>query len=174
MKTSNVQYVGFLLVIMTMFYVLSKVEENRTVPATNDLFTIGQAQVGRIRLSHKNEIMDVIRLDSVWVMVGSDAAPLSVDSLSHLKDILTSSRETLISSDPAKWGLYGVDDSAGVALEIFARDGTIAGHIIVGKLKYDKSSSYIRAHGTNEVYLASAQIHGAVEELMSLFEPAEQ
>ncbi len=169
MKSSNVQYVGFLLVILTMFYVLSKVEVSSNATATDNLFTIKQADVNRIRVSSHDEIMDVIRQDSVWVMVGMGDLP--IDELAEfLNELFNAKRGTMVTDNPAQWATYGVDDSAGMHLELFDLDGVSAGHYVVGKSLIDTTGNYIRSQGTNEVYLASISIHNVLQKLTTIFE----
>ncbi len=175
MKSNQWQYLGFLLVIMMMFYVLSKVGDRGSVASTDDLYTIDKADVGRIRIAQGGQVADVTRLDSVWVMTGFEETPVPIAQLDgFFYGILNAKRETMISENPAKWDKYGVDDSTGVHFELFDLENISAGYYLVGASKSNTMSSYIRAQGTDEVYLTTIPIHYGLQQLPGLFMQARQ
>ena len=94
------------------------------------------------------------KVDGVWLVTSEDSLPAEPGAVENLLgDIAAFSRKDIISSNPAKYGLYQVD-STGVRVVVSGARGDTLVRFVVGKPGPDFQSTYVRDLASGDVILA--------------------
>ena len=142
------------LVILAGVFALTRFTSRRG-PAGKPLFPgYSSERATRIVLdgSQKQTVMQ--KDAGVWIVTTEDSLPADQAAVEAVLDAVNSfSRKDIISSNPAKKGLYQVD-STGISVAIEASAAETLAAFVVGKVGPDYRSTYIKDGGSDDVILA--------------------
>ena len=149
-----------ILVLLASIYLLTQLGEARHTTSVNAVFDLEKDDVGRIVMVVDNNRAELVRQDSLWVLAGYEDREVRQWRLtSFFTNVLTVSRESVISDLPEKWSTYGVDSTAGRQVEVYDLGGDLAGRMVVGRSATNYQTNYIRLADESEVYLTDKSIY---------------
>ncbi len=149
-----------ILVLLAAIYLLTRVGEARHTTSVDTVFDLNKDNVGRIVIVVDDEVAELVRRDSLWVLAGYEDREVRQWRLtSFFTNVLTVHRESVISGNPEKWSTYGVDSTAGRQVAVYDLGGDLAGRLVVGRSATNYQTSYIRLADENDVYLTDKSIY---------------
>ena len=149
-----------ILVLLAAGYLLTQLGESRHTTSVDAVFDLKKDDVGRIVMVVDNDRAELVRQDSLWVLAGYEDREVRQWRLtSFFTNVLTVSRESVISDLPEKWSTYGVDSTAGRQVEVYDLGGDLAGRMVVGRSASNYQTNYIRLADESEVYLTDKSIY---------------
>jgi hypothetical protein len=148
-----------LVVILAIWIVQSKIEENRIRGKTIENFMkLERGKVNKITIKTASEKLSFFLKDGRWYVDGD--VPKLADSAAIDNMINTAANlrvGNVISENPERQRDFQVDTISGSAATFFDGDRELAS-IIIGKMTPDFAHSYVRAPGSNDVYLSEGMI----------------
>ncbi len=160
MKSKSWRNIGIVLAVLVVIYLYTKLQETRYTTPTDVVFDIQADDVGRLLIREGEQQMELIRLDTLWVAAGYEERDIQSWRLeSFFGTVLGVERESMVSDNPERWATYGVDDSAGLHLQLYDMNGTLQADVVVGLSATNWQSSYIREAGRDAVYLTTGSIY---------------
>jgi hypothetical protein len=159
MRSKQWRTLGVVLAVLIVVYLITWVRDSKHTTSTDRVFDIDQEELSRFVIREGEQWVEVTRGDTAWVLTGHEDRKLRqwrIDSF--FNTVLPVERESMISSNPDKWGEFGVD-STGRFLEIYDQKDRLAGNVVVGRSATTWQSSYIREAGDNEVYMTRGSIY---------------
>ena len=149
-----------ILVLLAAIYLLTQLGASRHTTSVDAVFDLEKDDVGRIVMVVDNDRAELVRQDSLWVLAGYEDREVRQWRLtSFFSNVLTVSRESVISDLPEKWSTYGVDSTAGRQVEVYDLGGDLAGRMVVGRSATNYQTNYIRLADELEVYLTDKSIY---------------
>jgi hypothetical protein len=107
----------------------------------------------RISIQGRERPTVMEKTDGIWLVTSEDSLPADPDAVDSILDELTTMlKENVVSSNPAKRGVYQVDTS-GIEVEVEDASGDVLASLVVGKVGPDYQSTYIRGASSDQVLL---------------------
>ena len=157
--TKNFKIAFIVLVVLTGVYLLNIRSQGKLESTSTAIFTDDPEDIFKILIQTGKEALELARVDTVWKISGIDTLVTKPRSIENLFDkVLKVNRETIISTNPEKYGKYSVDDSTGTHLAIINSKGKTVGYYVFGRSKSDYSRSYIRIGDDPKVYLVDQNV----------------
>lgn len=151
---------AIILFLLAAIYLLTQLGQSRYTTSVEAVFDLEKDDVGRIVMVVDDEVAELVRRDSLWVLAGYEDREVRQWRLtSFFTNVLTVHRESVISSNPEKWSTYGVDSTAGRQVEVYDLSGDLAGRLVVGRSATNYQTNYIRLPDEQEVYLTDKSIY---------------
>ena len=157
--TKNFKIALIVLVVLIGVYLLNIRSQGKFESTSTAIFTDDPEDVFKILIQTGEEAVELARIDTVWRISGNDTLVTKPRSIENLFDkVLKVNRETIISTNPEKYGKYSVDDSTGTHLAVINSKGETVGYYVFGRSKSDYSRSYIRIGDDPKVYLVDQNV----------------
>lgn len=128
-----------------------------------DVWVVSKADAVKDEVSAAPHVADSAKSDSTSQLTDSAqfGSEFPVDSAAiavALEKIIGLRKDALISENPEKQSIFQVDTVKGLTVQIADNSGKQIGTVIIGKSGADYSSHYVRAKGSNSVYMAGGSI----------------
>jgi len=125
-------------------------------------FNTGQAAV--ISIKTKGKTVSLVKQENWMVALNEGYYPADKGEVENVfKTVKNMQRENVVSTDPAKYPLFELDQENGVEVKISKADNSFLAHFFVGKNGPDLISTYIRIGGEKDVLLLSGMIKPAFD-----------
>ena len=164
MKTKQLLILGAIFVVLAIVVLIlenpfgQSAYEKKVETATPLFPNFNKDQVATIEIIAANETTTLSKQNDSWVVASMENYPADSDGISELLSKVESFKNTqLVSNNPEKQAEFEVD-STGVEAKLMDANGTLLGHLFVGKTTPGFLSSYVRAADSNEVYVAQGYL----------------
>lgn len=159
MDLSRWRSLSIVLAVLAVLFIASRVRESTYRSSSAALLGLDEASVGRIVITEGDVLVELIRMDTLWVLAGHETDKLRSWRMDAIfASVLGVKRESAVSENPEKWTTYGVD-STGRQLLIYDLKGELQSHVIVGRSSANWQSSYVRRIDEDEVYMTNRSIY---------------
>ena len=151
---------GIIVVVILLLAVVLKLNSDQKHNTSSLTLFTGQIEdIQKILIQKGEDAIELYREDEIWKIAGNDTLDIRENRITNFFDnVLTAGRETLVSTNPEKWGTYSVDDSTGLHLALINDADETFGYFVFGRSKKDWSHNYIRTDNDPDVYLTSTSI----------------
>ncbi len=156
MNRSTILLLALLLVLgaITLLVLPSEEEQMVSEVAAPVSFTVDSASVVKLSIERSGKALNIDNVGGKWTITSHGNLPADPARVTELIGGLSRFRSgSLVSSNPAKQGLFQVD-SSGSHLTLTERSG-VRRSIIIGKMGPSFAEVYFRMPGGNDVYLGS-------------------
>ncbi len=150
--------VGALVILIGLFFLNQKNQENYTSQSTN-LFSISKDDVKKILIQSNQEAIELIKIDTTWSISGNDTLIVKERAITQFFDqVLNVKIETLMTTKQEKWNTYNVSDSIGTHLALVGWDDQTVGYYVFGSSSSDYARCYVRTDQSSDVYLTNENV----------------
>jgi hypothetical protein len=180
MNMKKLPLLAILLIVVIGIIVISNQLSNKKPTEDTLAFfpQFSEESCGSLKVTTASETTVLLHKDGKWVVSGSTETAVVGNPLSQsvapsktqeypadstaiqmaLDKIKAMKKEDLISQNKDKQIEYEVDTTKGIRLDVYSDKGTLKGTVYIGKNGSDWSSNFIRAKGSNDVYLVSGSV----------------
>lgn len=162
MNKKNLVLGGVLLFLIVLAYAyqgpLKKWQKNFN-KSTSLLAKIDTAKIDKLEVIKDGQTLVIESQDGRWIVSGTKGFPVKNEMIVGLFDEIIKAKNseiTLISANKDKKGEFQTDDS-GIAFKFYSDNKQIA-DLVIGKNGSDFASTYVSKIGSNETYLAKANL----------------
>ncbi|MYK17564.1 DUF4340 domain-containing protein [Candidatus Poribacteria bacterium] len=164
MKTKQLLILGAIFVVLAIVVLIlenpfGQNEYEKKIETAIPLFpNFNQEQVVKIEIIADGETTTLSKQSDDWVVASMDNYPADSEGISELLSKVAEFKNTqLVSNNPEKQAEFEVDNT-GVEAKLMDANGTLSAHLFVGKTTPGFLSSYVRAAGANDVYVAQGYL----------------
>jgi hypothetical protein len=118
-------------------------------------------QAANIEIKTKGKTVSLTKKEGRWlVALDGDYYPADKNEVDNIfRTVNKMQRENVVSTDPAKYPVFELDQENGVEVKVSKADNSVLAHFFVGKNGPDLISTYIRIEGEKEVLLLSGMLN---------------
>ena len=147
------------LAVLVLLYMININQQNSYKSTSEKLLNIDKEKINKILIQSKSEAIELLRIDTTWVISGHDSLQIKTDVLSSLFDkVLNLKSETVMTKNKDKWPTYNVDDSLGTHLALVDFNQETIGYYVFGKSSTDYTRCYVRINEEDEVHLVNQNL----------------
>lgn len=147
------------LALLIVFYMINLNTQKNLESSSKRIFSIDKNVIQKIIIKSSNEMVELLKLDTTWSIIGNDSLRCKQDLIDSFFDrVLTLESETVMTKNEKKWSIYNVDDSLGTHLEIVDSNENTLGSYIFGPSSSDYSRCYVRKKDSAEVFLVNKNV----------------
>ncbi|MXY27294.1 DUF4340 domain-containing protein [Candidatus Poribacteria bacterium] len=164
MKTKQLLILGAIFVVLAIVVLIlenpfGQNEYEKKIETAIPLFpNFNQEQVVKIEIIADGETTTLSKQSDDWVVASMDNYPADSEGISELLSKVAEFKNTqLVSNNPEKQAEFEVDNT-GVEAKLMDANATLSAHLFVGKTTPGFLSSYVRAAGANDVYVAQGYL----------------
>ena len=156
---SNLKWLLIGIAVLLGIYALLQVREGGYATPTGQIFPEQTDEIYRVEMIADGDSLTLQKKDLAWTIVGHDTLKVRDHRLTALFDqVLTASRETMMTQKADNWAKYAVDDSAGTHVMVYDAKGELLTHAVFGRSSTDWARNYVRIGTAPEVYLTDRSI----------------
>jgi len=150
------------LVLFTYLFERNEVKEKQESSAKGAIFPAFKAeQASSIEIKTKGKVISLTKKEERWlVAVNGGYYPADGEGMENIfKTIRGMQRESVVSTDPAKYPVFELDQANGIELKLSRADHSTLAYFFVGKNGPDLISTYVRIEGEKEVFLLTGMLN---------------
>ena len=156
---SNLKWLLIGIAVLLVLYALLQMRESGYTTPTGQIFPEHTDDIYRVEMMAKGDSLTLQKKDIDWTIVGHDTLKVRDHRITALfEQVLTVSRETLMTNKADNWSKYAVDDAAGTHVKVYNATGALLTHAVFGKSSTDWARNYVRIGDGPEVYLTDRSI----------------
>jgi len=157
---NNKLILGFIgLCIILGLYFINLSGQKSYSSTTSQLTDIKKESIQKILIQSKEEVLELVKIDTIWHISGHDTLNIKEQPLNNLFDkVLNLSLETIMTQKEENWGTFNIGDSTGTHLALIDFNGNTLSYFVFGRSNSDYSRCYVRKSNSSNVYLASENV----------------
>ena len=148
----------FLTVVIGLFLINNSLQNNYSAKLSTFL-NLDKNNILKIVISSNQEAIELMKIDSSWVISGNDTLIVKNDVIDNLFiKIAELEKQHLVTSKKENWNQYGVTDNIGTHLAFINLEGITAAYYVFGKSQEEYNKCYARTEQESDVYLLNSNI----------------
>ena len=145
-------------VLLGLFFAVRS-QQSGYATRTNEVFSVDEDRIFRMAFEKDGQEIALEKKDGQWQIAGHDTLEIKAFRLDAFFDqVLTVSRETMMTQRAENWGTYSVDDDAGTHVRLYDASGQLLVHAVFGQSRSDWARNYVRIGDGPEVYLTDQNV----------------
>ena len=147
------------LTILILLYIVNINQQKSYASTSEKLLDINKEKINKILIQSKNEAIELLQVDTTWVISEHDSLQIKMDLLTSLFDkVLNLESEKIMTKNKEKWYKYNVDDSLGTHLALVDSDQNTLGYYVFGRSSSDYARCYVRIDDKDKVHLVNQNL----------------
>jgi len=157
---NNKLTIGFIVlgIVIGLYFINLSGQKSYSSSSIN-LTSFQKEDIQKILIQNKGEVLELVKVDTIWNISGHDSLILKEQALNNLFDkVLNLKLQTVMTKKEEKWDTYNVGDSTGTHLALIDLNDETVGYFVFGRSNSDFSRCYVRESGKSTVYLADDNV----------------
>mgnify|MGYP006085520591 CR=1 FL=1 len=157
---NNKLIIGFITLCISLgLYFINLSGQKSYSSSSSNLTNIKKEDIQKILIQNKGEALELMRIDSIWNILGHNSLIMKEQALDNLFDkVLNLQLQTIMTKKEEKWDTFNVGDSTGTHLALIDFNDKTVAYFVFGRSNSDFSRCYVRESGTPTVYLADDNV----------------